>query len=220
MPPDEINLTLTTKRHDYGDVYTFSFVPASAVTYLAGQYAHIRIFSVPPSEHPVRELSFASAPSDSELVLSVNTRSQSAFQKALLLLSPGETIGLFKIRGQMIAPPEGKVVCVAQGVGMAPMRSILRDLAHSGRETEATLVQVGRDEYLYQDEFVDHPFPQYRIVREEASATLSAVASANTGATYLVAGAPTFVLDVESVLTTLAIAPECIQRDVFKGLEE
>ena len=221
MPPDEIDLVLKEKRHDYGDVYTFIFTPATPVVYEAGQYAHFRIRSLEHPDRPVRELSFASAPSDSEIMLSVNTRSQSAFQKAFLELSPGDTIGLFKIYGHIKTPAVGeKAVLIAQGVGMTPMRSIFRDLAHAGREADATLVQVDRGHYLYQDEFADRPFPQYRITREEVVATLTQVVSVNADAVFLIAGAPTFVLDIESALTKLGVASGRIHRDVFNGLEE
>lgn len=220
--PEEVELVLKERCHEYAQVYTLSFTAQRPILFIAGQYAHFRLPELPRADLPVRELSFASAPEDNEVVITVNTRSGSAYQKGLLALLPGEKLMLFKIRGEMIAQLEEgeKVVCISHGVGAAPFCSILRHLSHRGSETAATLIQIDNDEYLYQREFASSRATHYRIKREEVDETLQTVIASNPYAQYLVAGAPPFVLDIEKKLKNAGIMNDRVKRDVFNGLEE
>lgn len=218
----EVELTLKECRHEYGPIYTFLFTPAEQVQFTAGQYAHFRLPELSRQDLPVREFSFASAPEDSDIAITVNTRSGTAYQKALLALLPGEKVILFGIYGEMTMPEEvgEKVVCVSHGVGAAPFRSIIRHMAVHGRESNLILIQIDHGDYLYQAEFEKMHFPQKRITRDEVDLTLEALVNEQPSAHYFVAGSPTFAVATADKLAALGVPSSHLKRDVFNGLEE
>ncbi len=221
-PIETFEIVLREKRHEYGEVFTFIFEPLRPIFFQAGQYVHMRIPGVPPSEKSVREFSFASAPGDDMLWFSVNTKSGSPFQEALKNLPVGEKVSLFKIKGHMTIPEkEGPhLVLIAHGVGVAPFRSILRDLTNRKIPLTATLMQIDRDHFLYEKELTALSFEQHRITREKIDDTLLQVRMKYPSAIYYVAGAPTFVEEMVEKLQKDGIRGESIQTDIFKGLKD
>jgi ferredoxin-NADP reductase len=217
---DEI--TLVEKRHEHGDIHTFVFSSETPIPFRAGQYVHMRLPNVPPPEKAVREFSFASAPSDPEIQFTVNTRSGSPYQEALRTLPIGGKAALFKIKGHMTIPedPDTHLVLIGSGVGVAPFRSILRDILTRNRHPQATLIQVDRGDFLYQNEFSALPIEYRPIVREEIAGALERAVRDHSSAVYCIAGSPAFVEETMGRLTAVGLSLDQIQTDIFKGLHE
>ncbi len=214
METEEIRLL--RQQHEYEEVYTFVFEKNPRIEFAPGQYVHMKLPTVEAPHKSVRELSFASAPSDPELWFTVNTRSGSPFQHALRALQPGDPALLFKIKGDLALPVSGHAVLISAGVGAAPFRSLIR----SRTELPITTIQVGRDAFLYQEEWSTLSFEQIRINRSELGLTLDDAVSKYPDAHYLIAGAPEFVHIVAAHLEAKNIPIDMIQSDEFKGLED
>lgn len=213
-------ITLKDRIHEYGDIYTFVFEKPNGLTFSSGNYVHIHIQTVEPPYRSVREMSFASAPQDSEIIFSITTESKSHWQMKLLALKPGDSVELFKIKGHLVIPSEGKVVMIAQGVGVTPFRSIIREHVTSTSAITPILIHVGRENYLFKKEFSELPFEQHRIVREELAMTLDTIIANNKNALYMIAGSLVFIEMTQKILKEKNIYESNIQIDTFKGLPD
>ncbi len=217
MPEEK--LTLVERRHEYGDVYTYFFEPEHPIPYEAGQYGHVRLFDMPPDVKAVREISFASASHEKYIWLGIDSRSHSPYQQKLLLLKPGDQIGLFKVKRHMQWPPEkSDVVMIAGGVGITPIRSFLRDRAHKQLPMTVSVVHVGSGSFLYGDEISTLATHYQATGRNELPGTLASIAKEHPRAAYYVSGSPGFVETVIEALRQSGISH--IESDVFKGLAE
>jgi len=137
-----------SKQNEYDDVYTF-FFDKKDVAYEAGQYAHLLIEG---ETREVRELSFASAPSEDNLMLTMHVGSNTEFKNKMSKLSEGDEVSLFKIKGKLEFPQvnEKNYVFLSGGVGITPFRSILKE--NKEKDLKIDLVQVQRGDFLFKNE--------------------------------------------------------------------
>jgi len=215
------NLTLEKQWQESETASTFCFSTDRPIRYKAGQYAHMRLPSILLSGKSTREFSFASAPDDSNIRFTVSTDSHSAFKEKLLSLKKGDTVRLSHIKGDMVIPDiaQGTYIFIAGGVGMAPFQSLLRDIEIRNLPVTPILVQIDHGPYLYEEEFRDKPFEQYRIGRSDIDETLRKVIPAHTDSVYCIAGSPGFVHDISHKLQSCGISRAQVLTDEFKGLK-
>jgi ferredoxin-NADP reductase len=212
-------VSLTLRRHEYGEVYTYVFSSTEPVPFSAGQYVHMRLLSLPEDVRRVREFSFASAPHEASILFGIDARSGSPYQEALKALSIGDSVELFKIKGHMTWPPTTReVVMIGGGIGVTPFRSMLQDAEHKSLSIESTLLHVSRDSYLYEAELGELAHTYTQIGRMELIENLRALSEEKPAAQYYVAGSPQFVTTVMEELGGMGITN--IESDPFKGLEE
>lgn len=216
VAPYSEQLTLMESRHEYDEVYTYVFKPANPVPFVAGQYAHVRLLDLPEGVKRVRELSFASSPEDADIWFGVDGKSKSDYQLALRALQPGDTLEIFKIKGHMTWPaPVADVVMIANGVGVTPFRSMLRDEVQKSMPVSATLVHVARESFLYAEELRESAGTYLPITRDLLANSLDSVIATHPNAHYYIAGSDAFVQDVQQRLSERGIGQ--IESDVFKG---
>lgn len=112
--------------------------------FAAGQWFRLSIET--PEGTQTRTLSHASAPADEDLDFATRL-SDSAFKRALAGMSPGDPVAIAGPGGRL-ALPEGwtRAVMLVGGVGITPVRSLLRDMAARGRSVEEALVIYGNRE--------------------------------------------------------------------------
>ncbi len=220
MPPyhlDPVTLTFLRKKHEYADVYSYFFESHEPVTFIAGMYAHVRLLSLPETTRRVRELSFASAPHDSEIQFGIDGHSGSDYQQTLKALVPGDTIEVFKIKSHMTWPsPSSHVVMIAGGIGITPFRSMLRDRVEKTLPITSTVLHVARESFLYKDELQELTSEYRTTGREGLKSEIDTIATAHPDAHYYVAGSPGFVETVANEIMGKGIAT--IETDAFKGL--
>lgn len=217
--PEE-KLILKERKHEFGDVFTYTFTPETTASYtIAGQYGHIRLSGMPKGVRAVREFSFASAPHERDIVFGVDAKSGSPYQKRLLELEIGSVVALFKIKSHMTWPcPTQDAVFIAGGVGVTPFRAMLSDRAERLLPVSVTLVHVSRAEYLYEKEMRNLADIYIPIHRSDVERELSRVVSRNPHAHYYVAGSPAFVDSMTGILSKCGISH--FETDPFKGLED
>jgi ferredoxin-NADP reductase len=134
-----LKLEYLGKRHEAGDVYTFTLRPERPTIWKAGQYLDYRLgFGL------IRHFTIASAPS--EKVINITTRifeKPSKFKEQLLDLKKGQIIRSRNIRGKLcIDSPKHSYLLIAGGIGITPYRAILWDLAAKNLKTRATLIYL------------------------------------------------------------------------------
>jgi ferredoxin-NADP reductase len=214
-------LTLKEKKHEYGEVNTYTFSSSAPITFRAGQYCHIRILDMSFFRRPVREMSFASSPTDEDIMFTIDGSSNSLWQQKIKSLKTGDQVKIFGIHGNMAFPKEitRPVICIAGGVGVTPFRSLFRNVLNEKSRRKITFIHVATGGYLYESEFSTYPITQYRVGRNGVDATLSKVVSENSSGSYLVSGASSFVKAIAGKITKLGIPSRDIQSDEFEGLK-
>ena len=221
MPPypDPIPCIFLKKVHEYEAVYTYFFEPTKPVTFTAGQYAHVRLLSLPETTRRVRELSFASSPNDAQIQFGIDNKSGSDYQEALLALSPGDVIEIFKIKSHMTWPQTaGACVMIGGGIGITPFRSMLRDRKQNNLPCTTTVLHVANDVFLYVDELRELATEYKTTNRAGLEEALNTITSAQPEAHYYVAGSLGFVDAVTIELMQRGVTH--VETDVFKGLPD
>ncbi len=152
--------TLTDIVHEYDDVYSFVMKcndkAGGRPDFAAGQYAHVIAPGAIRDHNHVRHMSFANAPHEDQVILSMDVSSGSRFKRKFAMASVGDRVKLFKIRGDFVLDPAHHlggdaqpVLFIAGGVGIAPIRALISDLEHRARHNWS-LVYAGRG-HLYRD---------------------------------------------------------------------
>ena len=123
------------------DVATFRFSKPEGYTFLPGQYLRLSLDTVEGAQ--TKPFTHCSAPSDS--YLEITTRlSGSPFKNALLKLASGDRVGLAGPAGRLVLPADARrVTFLVGGVGITPVRSMLREAAHRGLLWEDAAVFYG-----------------------------------------------------------------------------
>lgn len=212
-----MNIIFTKKVHEYDDVYSF-FFDAAGVAHKAGQYTHLRVGNRFDFLGSIREMSFASAPGDAELMFSMHVRSKSKFKENMSALQPGDTVGLFGTGTHIKLPERGteSLVFISGGVGMTPFRSMILE-AHKTGHRQITLVQVQRGDFLYREQ-LEPLVCDYSAVRPEAfaDAVTNAARSRRDDAIFYLCGSRRLISSAFENLTRAGVKRDKIQIESYK----
>jgi ferredoxin-NADP reductase len=202
-------------HHDAGGgVSSLSFRPASPVGARAGQHGFLRL-----GVTAVKPFSLASAPEEDMVLIGTSLASASAFKQRLAALRPGDEVSLQgPVNNFTLDRAAARVVMLAQGVGITPMRSMLAHITLGGIATESWLVHVAHAGHAYRTETerwaTSAAYPQSA---DDFRAITTATARAHPDATYYVAGAPPFVSSTAALLRVCGIAAGNIRLDKYLG---
>ena len=221
--PDKLDLALTEKRHEFGDIYSFIFEPERAVSFTPGMYAHVALRDFPEEfGKPVREFSIASAPSESYVQFTMHIRNESPYKQRMNDLALGDMISMYKIKGNFVLPEDTHkdVVLIAGGIGITPFHSMMREESKAVSPRKLTLVHVGRDDFLFEDILSKMPFKQHRTMRDNIPSTLDNLTKMKSDSAYYVAGPPGFVDALKEELSKRGIADGNIYLDWFDNYDD
>ena len=221
--PDMQKAVLVRKVHEYGDIYSFVFKPEREVKFIAGQFAHLLLHDMDESKgKPVHDFSIASAPHDGELMFTTHVRKESLYKQKLDSLKEGDSVTLFKIKGEFTLPThtDKPIVLIAGGIGITPYRSMLRDVYGKEKSYNLMLIHVSDDAFLYEEEFSEYPLSQMRMSRDALASYLEELCEENPDALYYVSGPPGFVDALKDMLTEFDVPEEHIKQDWFDGYED
>ena len=155
---------------------TFSMRPESGIPFLPGQYVHLEAPGGPEySKSRVRHMSIASSYHDDELLFSMTNDSGTEFKRIFNVLRPGSRVRMFKIRGEFTlanVPSGSNIVFIAGGIGITPMRGIIRHIEQDSLDYSWSLIHVGND-FLYEEELSKYPTAQIRIGRPQLPSVLN-----------------------------------------------
>ena len=205
------------------DILTCRFSRPSGYRFAAGQWFRLTIETAEGAD--TRTFSHCSGPDD-EYLETTTRLSPSAFKVALSALEPGAPVTIAGPGGRLALPPTADRVCfLVGGVGVTPVRSILRDAAATGRVFDDALLMYGnRDESCvpFADEFAgmasvglrtvvcfEHASPAWDGERGFISAeTVRRHLDPDDGRPFFVAGPPVMVGAMERVLDDLGVGLE------------
>ena len=200
-----------SKQNEYDDVYTF-FFDKKDVAYEAGQYAHL---SIEGETREVRELSFASAPSEDNLMLTMHVGSNTEFKNKMSKLSEGDEVSLFKIKGKLEFPQvnEKSYVFLSGGVGITPFRSILKE--NKEKDLRIDLVQVQRGDFLFKNELESLVNNYYSISPENFDDEITNIIEKNRSSLFYICGSKRFVDGISNLMEKNMIDKDRIQIESF-----
>jgi ferredoxin-NADP reductase len=137
-----MELVLKSKQPLAGNAWLFTFEPTGPLPWVAGQFVRVELpHDRPDPEGTKRQFTIASAPSDG--VVQIATRmTASTFKQSLYHLGAGGRL-------RVVDPPAGDfvwpnpasrpLVFVAQGIGITPIRSLMRQRLSEHRSLDGRL---------------------------------------------------------------------------------
>ncbi|GIP14742.1 oxidoreductase [Paenibacillus montaniterrae] len=208
------------------DVYSFLFEKPQHLTWNAGQYG---LFSIAHKtiKNNTRPFSIASAPAEN--VVRITTRissNPSDFKKALLELKQGMSIKMGGPVGAFALDDNSPSLLVAGGIGITPIRSILKQLEAEKRGDERPIHLLYMDSnqsYLFKDELdriAAHTLVEvtYLNRREDVQQEIDKfIALHKDNGNYFVAGSKSMVDSVAAHVQSRNIPKRNIKKDVFFG---
>ncbi len=220
----------------------FLFSKPTGFTFLPGQYVAMRITELvaPDSKNGVRSLSIASAPSEDFLGFGVR-KSESGFKQTLWAMQPGATVEVTNAVGFFTVPEEEQreIVFLIGGIGITPVRSILKEAEAKGSDKKYTLFFANR---LPKDAPFASEIRGYNVLNFKMIEVMSACSGDSAddacdehgyirheliekyiqdpqSASYYLVGSPQFIGVMEEMLTGLGLTKESWHVDPFTGLE-
>lgn len=211
------------------DVLILTLGMPDGYSFRAGQWLRVTLPTTEGTQ--TRTLSIASAPADGEIVLATRL-SDSAFKRALAGVASGDEITIGPPGGRLRLPEEAlEFGFLVGGVGMTPVRSLLREARRQGRSLDGSVVLYGnRDEtcILWRGEIeglqeiglrVTHVLEEppsgwtgeSGLIHEDMVKRLAPP----TGRTYVVAGPPAMVDAMVEILDRLAVPEELRMVEAF-----
>ncbi len=220
--PKEIRYRLQYlgRRVETGTIETLRFMPNQPIPFQAGQWIHLAAAEEPSDRSQVRHMSFCSAQGDGELEFTMDLATGSPYKEALRALEVGETVAAFKIRGEFPLPEtiDLPVFFLAGGIGITPMRSMLRDRVGRGKNLEDwALLHVSRGSCLFETELLGYGGRQWRMNRgafQEIGEQILARQKPETR--WWVSGSERFVEGMTELLRAQNIAEDKVKVETFK----
>jgi len=191
-----VTLTLTDKKPVVANIWLFTFAPSRPLEWTAGQFIKVEL----PHDHPDAEgtkrfFTIASAPADGTVQIATRI-THSSFKQALTKLQVGDTLNIVDLpAGDFVWPtsPTRPLVYAAQGIGITPVRSMLRQRLAERQLIPATLVYANLAPGIpFADELTEwgsHPeFTLHQIGKPITAATLNELIPHLTNALIYVTG--------------------------------
>jgi ferredoxin-NADP reductase len=205
-----------------GDIFTCRFSRPEGYEFAAGQWFRVTLDTAAGPE--AHTFSHCSGPADNALEMTTR-HSTSAFKVALAALQLGASVRIDGPGGRLRLPDDDRLCFLVGGVGITPIRSMLRDATATGRAfADALLLFGNRDESCvpFADEFsamapaglrtvVCFEQPSEGWTGESGFITAETVRrhlDPDDGRPFVVTGPPIMVEAMERVLDELRIAPE------------
>jgi ferredoxin-NADP reductase len=208
-------LTLKEIRNEGENIKTFIFTSDKKVKYDAGQYGvwfqKRWIFG-----KPWRLFSLASSPDEDTIQLSTHI-SNSDFKQKLNKTKIGNRILMFGAVGEFTLPKKmpKKVVFITGGIGITPIRSLVKNINKLSLPIKTTLIRSGREFYLYKNELEKLVNWAYYTTRDDFENILNQVIKQNKDAIFYLSGTPQFVESTRILLINKNI--NHIKIDSFLG---
>jgi ferredoxin-NADP reductase len=227
--PDDRNIVMRVieKRIESSDCLSVFLTRPRGLEFEAGDWLDIRFLS--PELAVGRTFSFASGPTESDLRITFR-RGRTPFKQRLEFVIPGEILLITQFGSNgFLLDRRYPAVLIAGGIGIAPFRSMVKDVLDHGDNVPITLIHVDRShDAPFREEFLrwhdDHPDLAVRHLDSAAKGRLTAErlhglvgipGRANTA--YYVAGPPGFVTATAGLLSRIGVDPSLVKTDSFDG---
>lgn len=218
--------TIESIENPYADHYTVKMKPAEGLSWIPGEHA---VYTLPGKKiegKRWRPFSVASAPEEGYLMIGTRTgKETSGFKQVLLSMKPGEKV---RVRGPFgwfkLQDASSPLIFVAGGVGITPIRAILKHLEPDENRTRI-LIYTAREYHLFGEEFKalarNNPsFDLYMLTSsKEAKAKVEELAGMyGKTAHYFVSGAPKFITSVREQIMGHGVPGKQVVYDPLIGI--
>lgn len=237
------SLKYTHKEQVADSTWAFYFEKPADFVFEAGQYVALVLprLVAPDKRGPVRSLSICSAPCETELMFAVRV-TESSYKQTLMALQSGEVAVATKPIGHFTlshATGDKRVVFLAGGIGVTPVRSILVQSVHDGVARPMSCFYSNRmkKDAAFHEELQSITLPQYQYVTTFSQETMACTDGSEergyiceamlrkylsaediAASWYYLVGAPAFIEAMEKMLATMGIAEERMVNDPFTGM--
>ena len=215
-------LTLIDIEKVGDDYYIFNFDMPEGIVFKEGQYGSFKHVDKEIEGRKVRALSYASG--INEKIFKIGTRiieKPSDFKAKMLELQPGDKMTVDGPLGDFTLEADYNSVFLAAGIGITPIRGLLKQLEGLNYTKEATLVHAEhRQFYCFTDDFskMKNVNVKYEKTGENMKSTAAIMgAKYKNDAFYYVSGNPGYVTAVTSILQGEGVDPKQIKFDKFTG---
>ena len=217
--------TVVSINNPFQDYYEIKLKPASDLKWEAGEHG---IFSLPNKKvtgKKWRAFSVASIFEENLIILGTRTgKTASSFKSALINMQPGEKVavrgpfGWFKIQDETTP-----LVLIAGGVGITPIRALLKQLAND-QSRLIIVIYASFDYYLFENEIQQmvNQNPKIMLVKtvsnEETNQALNDVASRYQNQVYYyLSGSQGFIKAMKKQIKANGVKAKNIINDPFLG---
>lgn len=155
------------------NIKTFWFAPEKPVRYVAGQFTEFHLPLDKADERGTKHW-FTLSSSPTEPLLGITTKftpgAGSRFKDFLAGLTPGANLSLAEPMGDFVLPQDKGIplLFIAAGIGVTPMRSMVKWLADTGEKRDIHLVYAARSskELAFIDLFEAYPLKFTPLITE------------------------------------------------------
>lgn len=133
------------------NISTFWFRTPQKVNYTAGQFVEIYLPHINPDKRGTKHwFTLSSSPTEDRIAITtkLDTQHVSSFKQKLFSLSPGDEVKISEPMGDFVLPKDVTIplVFVAGGIGITPVRSIIKWLIDSRQTRQIHLIYTAQDE--------------------------------------------------------------------------
>ncbi len=223
------SLKFVRKIQNAQNVYSFIFNASDDFKWTAGQFIQITFpHDNPDSRGIKRFFSISSAPFEKNVMVTTRFESQngSSFKKAFFDIIPGTFVESTVPKGNLIIEKQDKkIILIAGGIGITPIRSLIFDLDHKNKLKNIDLLYSNRDNDIpFKEELENkkHNNPLFNIyyfispvlISEE---TLNKTYDIFPDCYAYLSGPPIMIKSIADLLYTKGIAADNIRTDYFPG---
>lgn len=205
------------------NIKSFHFRTPKPVRYTAGQFIELNLpHDQPDSRGTKRWFTLSSSPTEDHLAITTKFASEkgSTFKQTLAALPIGTELMMSSPMGDFVLPKDAakQLVFVAGGIGITPMRSMVKYLVDSGQQREIQLLYGASsvDEIAYDDLFVSAGIGYTKIINQPPSdwqgesgilsaERIVALAGGDVSQTFYVSGPEPMVESLEQDLKKLGV---------------
>lgn len=212
---------------------SYRFTRPKGLNFTAGQYMLLDLGN--QLAHP---LSLSDCPEETAYIEFSKRMTGSPYCEKLESLARGVPATVKGPAGKFICyEKEGTIVMIAGGIGITPIRSILK--SHAKKQGSACRIvliygNLNKDDIAFRDELEKLQFPDYRLVHVlsdpdgiknaykgfiTAEIITREVPEYNT-ANYMISGPPVMVEAMKKALATAGVKEDRIRTDIFLGYDD
>lgn len=206
-------------------IRTFWFKPKKPISYIAGQFIELYLPHEKTDERGQKHW-FTLSSSPTEPLLSITTRifyKRSTFKDTLLHLKPGTEVRMAEPMGDFILPKDKarRIVFVVAGIGITPMRSMVKWLKDSREKRQIHLIYAAKSEQMavFKDLFEAYG-AKIDLVLDgslNASKILKLIGELKPDHLIYLSGPEPMVEEFDKDLKKLGVKPEQLLTDFFPG---
>ncbi len=206
------------------EIYSFWFDTEKPINNVPGQYIEVSLpHNHPDSRGTKRWFTVYSSPTENQLAITTRIKTNaSTFKQALLELKPNQEITYTEPMGDFVLPIDKAkpVIFVANGVGITPVRSIVKWLADSHNSSNIKILySVRSSDDIIEHQLFDNFKAEYSVADNDKNILqeLLRLNNQKPNALTYISGSPTFVANVSDTLQHNNIPKNQIVTDSFSG---